>query len=602
MQVGAGHRRRHMNNEVTVSRGAFLVFWFLLCLLTPAPAKDPILTPSDVPLLGEMDLYLLTTLWVGDEDSNASLATICDRREYRDIVKRWNMRLFSGPMVGSATDSSARIWLRTPFETGVGIAYADNPSLLDSIRLPVHQTSKDSDLVTVFALSGLDPTTTYYYEVYVDGEPVFGEDLPAFRTFPPKGRRQSVAVGFGGGARYIHANEHIWDTVGRHDLDAFLLLGDNVYHDEPDLPKRQRVHLYRRQLRPEFRRLVSGTPVYAIWDDHDFCGDDCGGGPDPVTTGYREETWKVPTWEVFRRNWVNPSYGGGEGIYGVWFSFSIGAVDFFMLDGRYYRDVLAASAFGPGESMLGDVQKRWLKEQLLASRAVFKVIVSSVPWAYDANPGSFDHWNGFRQEREELFSFIEQNNINGVLLLSGDRHRHGVWKIDRLAGYDFYEFVSSRLTNEHNHGCVDDSECLECHQGRGFGLLRFEFGEPVPTVIYELWSDNNVKLFSFAVTRDEMGPVETPASARGVPHGATAVAPCTPGPHVTNSRAAAGVFTIVLTRRARLRMMPYARNGVSFGVFTPDGQRTGGIVEGRRFGAPEGGAGAGVRVLDIDGK
>ncbi|MBD3241520.1 MAG: alkaline phosphatase [Chitinivibrionales bacterium] len=492
------------------------VCWMLLCFGAVALAKNPILTPSDVPLLGEMDLYLLSTLWVGDDDTNASLGSICDRPDYRRIVQRWDLRLFGGPMLGNMTDSSVQIWLRTPYEAQVAIAFADNPALSEPIRLPVQRTCKDSDLVAVFTLADLSPNTTYHYEVFVDKKPVFGTELPAFRTYPPKGQQQSILVGFGGGARYIHEHEHVWDAIDRHRLNAFLFLGDNVYHDEPYLRRRQRVHLYRRQLRPELRRLVSSTPIYAIWDDHDFCGDDCGGGPDPVVTGYRERRWKVPTWRVFRQNWVNPSYGGGDGVYGVWFDFSIGAVDFFMLDCRYYRDVVAASAFGPGESMLGAAQKRWLKQRLRASRAVFKVIVSSVPWAYDAHPGGFDHWNGFREEREELFTFIEANGINGVILLSGDSHRHDVWKIDRITGYDFYEFESSRLTNEHSDGCVDDSECLRCHQGRGFGLLRFDFRKKMPTVTYEVRSDRDVRQLSFAVTRDELGAMDTPEQRAGV--------------------------------------------------------------------------------------
>ncbi len=599
------HSLRKMNAQV-LGRAAVTALGILLALSVLAAARDPILTPSEVPLLGEMDLYLITTLWVGDENTNASLGFISDRKDYRDIVRRSNLRLFGGPMVGSVTDSSARIWLRTPFEASVGIAYADDPCSSAPVRLPVRRTSKDSDLVAVFPLSGLAPNTTYYYQVYVDRTPVLGRDLPTFRTYPPKGERRPITVGFGGGARYIHANEHVWDAIDRHVLDAFLLLGDNVCHDEPDVPRRQRVHLYRRQLRPEFRRMVASTPVYAIWDDHDFCGADCGGGPDSVVSGYREQPWKVPTWHVFRQNWVNPSYGGGEGVYGVWFDFSIGAVDFFMLDGRYYRDVLAASAFGPGESMLGGVQKAWLKERLLASRAVFKVIVSSVPWADDAKPGSFDHWNGFRDEREELFSFIEENGINGVILLSGDRYRHDVWKIDRLGGYDLYEFQSSRLTSNHTHSCVDDSECLECHQGRGFGLLRFDFGGPVPTVMYEVWSDRGVRQLSFAVTRDELGPDDVQMPSPGATADEAARMPRRPPKAADDSarllapvHGSGGPIATVLTRRARLRLMPYARHVTVLRAFSLDGRRFG-RAEAETSSGEVNGLRADVRVLDVD--
>ena len=37
---------------------------------------------------------------------------------------------------------------------------------------------------------------------------------------------------------------------------------------------------YRRQARPEFSALVAQTPVYSIWDDHDFGVNDCVEGPE----------------------------------------------------------------------------------------------------------------------------------------------------------------------------------------------------------------------------------------------------------------------------------------------------------------------------------
>ncbi len=165
-----------------------------------------------------------------------------------------------------------------------------------------------------------------------------------------------------------------------------LLLGDNVYIDlAEEAGPLHRYTYYRRQSRPEFRKLVGSTPVFAIWDDHDAAIDDVWLGP------YRDKpSWKPSMFTLFQQNWNNPSYGTHDWP-ACWFTFSIGNVDFSMLDCRYYR----TNPFGDTPTMLGPVQKAWLLEKLKASQAQFKVIVSSVPSAYGVKPGSHDTSDGF---------------------------------------------------------------------------------------------------------------------------------------------------------------------------------------------------------------
>ena len=85
-------------------------------------------------------------------------------------------------------------------------------------------------------------------------------------------------TGLAAGAGWVPPHERMWDTIVKHDPLAFLQLGDNVYIDNPTSTHQNRYCYYRRQSRPEFRKLVANTPVYSIWDDHDFTDDD-GTGP-----------------------------------------------------------------------------------------------------------------------------------------------------------------------------------------------------------------------------------------------------------------------------------------------------------------------------------
>ncbi|MBT5829578.1 MAG: alkaline phosphatase, partial [Candidatus Latescibacteria bacterium] len=310
-------------------------------------------------------------------------------------------------------------------------------------------------------------------------------------------------VAFGGGARYVPEKERIWDTIAKARPHAFLFLGDNIYIDEPLWRGKQRVMYYRRQLRPEFRRLTSQAASYSIWDDHDFGKNDTAGGP----AKFRPK-WKLPVWKVFKENWVNPAYGGGEKQPGCWYDFSIGDVDFFMTDGRYYR------SFKNG-TMLGPVQKKWLLDKLKRSTATFKIIASPVPWAYGAKPGNQnsatlgsvpgfqDTWQGFKDEREDIFSFIEQNRIEGVYLISADRHRSDAWKIERENGYDLYEANTSHLTKNGSHRLMP--KAIFSHKGKPmFGLLTFDMIKSDPEIIYTVIDINNNPVDSLIVKRSQL--------------------------------------------------------------------------------------------------
>ena len=182
---------------------------------------------------------------------------------------------------------------------------------------------------------------------------------------------------------------------------------------------------------------------------------------------------------------MNPGYGGGDEQPGCWYTFQVGDVDFIMLDCRYYR----TNPKGANPTMLGPVQMKWFKETLKDLKGTFKVICSSVPWDFRTKGDSLDTWNGYKDERELIFSFIENNRIEGVLLMSADRHRSDAWRIDRSGGYSFYEFNSSRLTNQHVHKEMTDAGALfSYNKKQSFGLVDFDTTQADPSVTYSVVS------------------------------------------------------------------------------------------------------------------
>ena len=302
-------------------------------------------------------------------------------------------------------------------------------------------------------------------------------------------------IAFGGGSGYVPENERVWNTIGALEPRAVLLLGDNVYIDDPQTPEMQRFHYYRRQSQPEWMRLAKRVPIYGIWDDHDFTTNDGWGGP-----AIDEPKWKREVWKIFKENYDNPYYGGGDKQPGCWFDFWIGKVHFVLIDGRYYRE----SPKGENPSMLGPAQLKWLKKTL-KKPAIFTVFCTNVPMTPKVKPGSKDTWDGFSAEREKIFKFIAKQKIPGVIVLSADRHRSDAYKIDTgIDGmYSLYECQSSRLTNQHVHGLIKHS-LFGYNKKQSFGRVDFDLKADDPTFKYTIINIDGKEINSLTVKRSEL--------------------------------------------------------------------------------------------------
>jgi alkaline phosphatase D len=422
------------------------------------------------------------------------LAPLTTTRAFRELADLRSVEIVHGPMLGAVTARSARFWVRTAHEVSLSVRVFESGGIARPRRSATVSTSSERDHTAIVEVTGLQPETSYDYDMMIDGEPASGSEEASFRTFPAEESPSRFRIAFGGGAGYTPEHERIWDTIAAHRPEAVLLLGDNVYIDLPERqPAFHRYTYYRRQSRPEFRRLVRSAPVYAIWDDHDAGMDDVWLGP-----FVDRPDWKRLTLELFRENWNNPGYGSEEWP-GCWFDFSIGDVDFFMLDGRFYR----TNPFAESPTMLGPAQKSWLLRALRASGATFKVVVSPVPWAFASKPGSRDTWNGYRDERREIYTFLAAEKIEGVLLLSADRHRSEAWRIEAEAPYPLYELSSSRLTNVHVHHPVPGT-LFSYNDKCSFGLVSFDTRRADPEARFDVVDIDGRVVHTLTVKRSEL--------------------------------------------------------------------------------------------------
>ncbi|NWK56749.1 alkaline phosphatase D family protein [Verrucomicrobiaceae bacterium N1E253] len=424
------------------------------------------------------------------------LSPLYDSESFKEWkAKHTYSEILHGPMLGDVTGDSAKIWLRTVDEEEIRVELTQDGSAQSVMSLPVRSRA-EADYTAVVQLKGLSPSTRYRYRLYLGEKKsaVSGE----FKTQVAGRSKGKQRIVFGGGAGYTEKYERMWHTIKDQEADAMLLLGDNVYIDHPEYKETQQYCYYRRHARAEWKSLVSGVPVYSIYDDHDFGTDDCVAGP-----LVDRPSWKKPVWNTFSHNWNNPSYGGGREQPGCWYDFHLGDVHFVMLDCRYYRDL-------KGKSMIGPAQKKWLFERLKKNKgqSSFTVLVSSVPWSFGTKHSSKDTWDGFPEEREEIFSFVEDQRLDGVFLISADRHRTDLWRTPRESGYRFYELQSSRLTNVHVHPLIQSSEPSEMIYGFNktcsFGQLDIDTTAENPSVVFSIYDIDGRCHYSHKVLRSEL--------------------------------------------------------------------------------------------------
>jgi alkaline phosphatase D len=386
-------------------------------------------------------------------------------------------RLMQGPMIGAPGARHLTVWARASGALPVQVEYSKDRAFRDTKRSVAVRATAESDYIALVRVDGLEPNMRYYYRVLVDGIPDRYQPEPYATRTAPAGVAD-FRVAFGSCARFVWDREQrIFDGVLRQEPDLFFWLGDNVYADT-EAPQMIAEELRRQRNVERLQPLIRAVPQLAIWDDHDF-GHNNSDGSRPG----RQESLAV-----FRRYWANPAFGL-PATPGVFFEYAYGGIDFFFLDGRYYRDPNSAPD-GPHKTFLGREQLAWLKERLLASRAPFKVLVCGSGWSAADGPQG-DTWAAFLTERNQLFDFIRDRNIDGVVLLSGDSHVGELNCIPRseVGAYDLYDLVSSPLANAMSDSWVEQKPERRLREvyvkGPNFGLLEFHHA-PVPTLTFNL--------------------------------------------------------------------------------------------------------------------
>ena len=405
--------------------------------------------------------------------------------------------LTHGPLLGAVTDTSIRIWARAHRAARLEVEYRRHGESAWR-RSPSRLLTSTSDFTGVVALTGLSPATTYDYRLLLDGS-VWPGSQATFATLPPTAVPGRIRFILSSDMYYTSPSWSIFDRMDARRPDFFLMLGDQIAVDVPvRIPPTR--HAYQRKYRvywsqPALQRFWQRTPAFLMWDDHEIDDNWFGGKTGRYLVAKQ-------AYDAYQGSLNPPSLTPGENYY----SFRAGPVDFFILDTRTFRSDDDAPDTA-AKTMLGAEQKALLKEWLLASRAPFKFIGSSVTVSDFGTAGdtllvTSDTWKSFSTERGEILRFIRDHCIPGVVFLTGDQHWAGVFRLEGTPPYRFYEFLVTPLTaGSRRRPPINDPQALFRYDGGPvYGLFEVNTAVSPPRLRFELYRLDDTLLYRLEIT------------------------------------------------------------------------------------------------------
>jgi len=348
-------------------------------------------------------------------------------------------KLFAGPVIGSVTTTSAKIWIGYRGKGKNAVILGDTSTKKLYYPTDYSYLANNGVVALTFDFTGLQPDHVYNVLVSIEGWKT--QARSSFRTLADTPVRD-FAFSLGSCALmntdwtrpvFPGGKTNIFNSIRKRHSDFMLWLGDNLYYMHPreynTVDGMFERNMKVRTAFKKFKFFLTAMPHYAIWDDHDF-------GPNDSN-----DKWpmKDSSMMIFKSFWPN-TYPDQTKFYGNYFSFRHYDAEFFMMDDRYYRDP-------PGDSaahFLGETQMVWLKNKLLMSDATFKFIAIGTQVLNENKFGETYHQ--YPKEQQDLFEFIAKNNIKGVIFLTGDKHYSEICRKEVL-GYPIYDFTTSPLTS-----------------------------------------------------------------------------------------------------------------------------------------------------------
>jgi alkaline phosphatase D len=368
--------------------------------------------------------------------------------------------VIAGPLIGAVTPTTAVlwIWLVDPASLSrlrVLIDGTDHPM---QVRDPVAPAVRHAvegirpqSCIAELKLQGLNAQTRYAAEIVLDGVTL---DVVSFKTASAPAPIGQTTFVFGSCSHMSRFEDvDVFSAMNRAQADFAMLIGDNCYYmhgaggtGSPGPRPRDwesAVRMFRRQIQarnhPQFTSVSRTVPFFTTWDDHDFAYNNA--------TGTHQTEWWVGrdiAAGVFRAMWPNGYTHAPDPSSDIRHTFRWGPVAVFMTDNRYHRKADA-------QTIWGSDQRQWLIQQLAASKAPVKIIVTSSQFLFRDEEESF-LFHG-QQDRDELmealgFGRVPASISGRILFLSGDIHYSELLRFPTKGPAQALEFTSSPMRQD----------------------------------------------------------------------------------------------------------------------------------------------------------
>ena len=255
-----------------------------------------------------------------------------------------------------------------------------------------------------------------------------------------------------------------WASLEKESINSFFFLGDNIYGDVPS-GRLDNVILSYEKLNDQMPSWLKNTEKLVIWDDHDYGLNDAGAN----------YIYKAESQQIYNDAWnidQNDPRRSREGIYFSELKDIAGKKILIVgLDTRYFRSNLikVGNSYKPHKNsnttILGPSQWQWLEKELSREHDIL-ILASSIQVL--ATEHRFEKWSNIPHERDKLLALLNKLSSK-VLIISGDRHRSGFYKLDNI-----YEFTSSSLNKGIFPSYESDSLLLgKTYTQNNYGIVQF---------------------------------------------------------------------------------------------------------------------------------
>lgn len=318
--------------------------------------------------------------------------------------------LVRGPYLQKATPTSMTFrWRTNAPSTGV-VHYGTSASKLTKTTTESSATTEHEVTIT-----GLKPSTQYFYSVGTADATLQGTAENFFYTFPTEGSTKKVRIwslgDFGNhSARQYNVKNAFKDYVkgiGDPYIDLWLWLGDNAYNRGQDAEYQRNV--FSTDTGYAGDRFMKQTPIFATPGNHDY-----------ASNNDLRVSLNIPYYQVISHP-TNGEAGGVPSGSESYYSFNYGNIHFVSLDSDRYDDsTYKASNVRFGE---GSPQLAWLKQDLAAAQNNSKITWIIAYWhhpPYTKGTHDSDKEKQLRDVRMNLLPVLEQYRVD--LVMGGHSH------------------------------------------------------------------------------------------------------------------------------------------------------------------------------------